>query len=287
MLTRADSTVYHVYYKDYDDKDVEIDITDTNATSYDGTNEYNNQTVAPTAFTSETGKVYLYNLNRFGYTFEGWCYNTFSEITSFDVAPSGTKYYYINSSVAKNIIVFPMFEPVSYNIFYNNTDDSTNENPLTYTLEDEITLSAPIKQGYDFVGWYRDSEFTQRINTIEKGTTGDISLYAKFVIKDCVITFKYGDYDDINLKFGDEITENMLPTPERKGYTFEGWYTTNGFVTKVDAGFVVNRDISLYARWTKIENPMWKWFTFGGMGIVVILTCVWFIVFNRTKGELE
>ena len=49
-----------------------------------------------------------------------------------------------------------------------------------------ITLKDPVKPGYTFEGWYMDGEFTDEITEIPQGSTGDITLYAKWV--------KEGDY---------------------------------------------------------------------------------------------
>jgi len=52
--------------------------------------------------------------------------------------------------------------------------------PLSYTILDEITL--PVATGNaKFLGWYDNAECTgEAITKIEKGTTGNIVLYAKW-----------------------------------------------------------------------------------------------------------
>ncbi len=56
------------------------------------------------------------------------------------------------------------------------------ENPASYNVETEtITLKDPVKTGYTFEGWYKDVEFTDEITEIPQGTTGDITLYAKWI----------------------------------------------------------------------------------------------------------
>ena len=68
-----------------------------------------------------------------------------------------------------------------YTITYVNVDGATNENPAGYNVETEtITLKDPAKTGYTFAGWYKDGEFTDEITEIPQGTTGDITLYAKW-----------------------------------------------------------------------------------------------------------
>lgn len=275
----ADSPIYTITYSDVDDVD--------GITQYDGTTETVVSTITPTNYTQETGKVYLYNVTKPGYNFDSWWYGTLSEITTYDVAPSGTRYYYINSTMKQSITVYPDYTPIQYTITYHNMEGAQNPNPATYTIETEMDYKNASKTGYTFVGWYLDETFTHKVTKIEQGTMGNLEVYAKFEVKDFTITYMYGDYEAVTLKFGDAITEEMLPTPQKDGFIFEGWYTTKGYVYKVQAGDTINKDLNLYAKWSKIENPLWKWFTFGGMGLVVLLTCGWFIMFNKTKPSLD
>ena len=69
-----------------------------------------------------------------------------------------------------------------YTITYVNVDGATNENPASYNVETEtITLKDPAKAGYTFEGWYRTEDFTgNAVTEIVQGTTGNITLYAKW-----------------------------------------------------------------------------------------------------------
>src|SRR5574344_2753817 len=69
-----------------------------------------------------------------------------------------------------------------YTITYN-LDGGTNAaaNPASYNIETEtITLAAAAKTGYTFGGWYSDSGFTAAVTQIAKGSTGAVTLYAKW-----------------------------------------------------------------------------------------------------------
>ena len=71
----------------------------------------------------------------------------------------------------------------SYTITYE-LDGGTNapENPASYNVETEtITLKDPAKAGYTFEGWYMAEDFTgNAVTEIVQGTTGNITLYAKW-----------------------------------------------------------------------------------------------------------
>lgn len=72
-----------------------------------------------------------------------------------------------------------------YSITYENTDGATlteGSYAYSYSRHSEITLPKLSKSGYAFAGWYKTSDCTgDAVETIAKGTTGDITLYALFV----------------------------------------------------------------------------------------------------------
>jgi len=61
-------------------------------------------------------------------------------------------------------------------------DGGTNngDNPSVYDDTQSITFKDPSKEGFVFKGWYKDEGFTEQITSIAPGTTGDITLYAKW-----------------------------------------------------------------------------------------------------------
>ena len=71
-----------------------------------------------------------------------------------------------------------------YTITYE-LDGGTNaeENPAGYNVETgTITLKDPVKTGYTFEGWYMAKDFTgNAVTEIIQGTTGNITLYAKWI----------------------------------------------------------------------------------------------------------
>lgn len=54
--------------------------------------------------------------------------------------------------------------------------------PVKYTIEEAITLPQPTAVGATFGGWYLDPMCTgDEVKTIEKGSTGNVTLYAKWI----------------------------------------------------------------------------------------------------------
>ena len=89
-------------------------------------------------------------------------------------------------TVTQDILVEAVKTPIEYNIKYVlNGGVNSKNNPAKYTVEsDDITLESPTKQfGSTFAGWYTTRSFTgeSKITVIEKGSYGDVTLYAKWL----------------------------------------------------------------------------------------------------------
>lgn len=68
-----------------------------------------------------------------------------------------------------------------YNITYELNDGTQASGQPTYYAEgDDITLLSPTKARSEFVGWYKNSDFSGDAITNLSGETGDLTLYALF-----------------------------------------------------------------------------------------------------------
>ena len=70
----------------------------------------------------------------------------------------------------------------TFNIEYV-MDGGTNpaDNPKSYSIDKlPVELKEPSKDGFTFDGWYTDKDFKTKIVKIEKGTTGKLTLRAKW-----------------------------------------------------------------------------------------------------------
>lgn len=62
------------------------------------------------------------------------------------------------------------------------------------------------------------------------------------------------------------IEINQLPTPEKDGYTFGGWFLDSNFKNKITLPFAVTEEIRLYAKWIPNDS------TSGNLGLILGLT---------------
>ena len=165
--------------------------------------------------------ITLKNPTREHYLFGGWFENESLE---------GTPITEIEQGTIDNITFYAKWTPLQYKIEYvlNNGINSKN-NVFTYNIEQEILLEQPTKYGYDFIGWFTENTFVNKIEKIPVGTSGDIKVHAKWQASEKTLYFDgcgatSGTMQSIIVRT-DETIE--LPKNEFKktGYKFKGWIT--------------------------------------------------------------
>ncbi len=121
---------------------------------------------------------------------------------------------------------------------------------LSFTVLDEVKLVVPTKDEHIFLGWYVGD---QLIEKIEKGTTSDVTVVAKWkkIIR-FELTWDLAGGQWVEGQEGaaefieDYFAEVKLPTPVKKYHTFLGWY--NEADEKVEA-LTANQAYKLTAKW--------------------------------------
>ena len=73
-------------------------------------------------------------------------------------------------------------EQERYEIVYVMNGGENNYMNSEMLLEQElpVTLSVPVREGYNFAGWYEDSNYTKRVTTITRENAKDMVLFAKW-----------------------------------------------------------------------------------------------------------
>ena len=112
---------------------------------------------------------------RSGYEFSEW--NTNPDGTGRKVGRGGFITVYADTTLYA-------FWSESYTITYHlngGTNSQKNRTRASYTEKDlPFTFGEATKKGYVFDGWYVDSDFSQKITEIEKGSAVNVEIYAKW-----------------------------------------------------------------------------------------------------------
>ncbi len=153
---------------------------------------------------------------------------------------------------------------------------SSNEYAITYVLDgginssenvssynsgnDEIPLYAPTKIGSEFVGWYTNSAFTNKIESIPENADPHLTLYAKWDPIEYIITA--GDMQYVR-HYGDEYG---IPNLTKTGYNFDGWFY-NGALVSETTPMLITADHELESSWSirtySISYSMGDWQKIG------------------------
>lgn len=116
------------------------------------------------------------------------------------------------------------------------------------------TLPNCVKEGYTFDGWFTSKTGGTKITESTKMPSNNVTYYAHWVGNPYIIEFDASggtiDTTQKNITMGENY--GQLPIPTKKGYTFDGWFTSTEDGEKITENTIVNtpRNHTLYARWT-------------------------------------
>ncbi len=83
--------------------------------------------------------------------------------------------------VTEDVIVNAVITPTEYKITYIDGGAIPYNAPRQYTIETEtFELPVPQRDYYSFEGWYAEETFANRVAQVSQGSTGNVTLYAKW-----------------------------------------------------------------------------------------------------------
>jgi len=181
------------------------------------------------------------------YSFDGWYTekNGGTKVTSSDVMSTGERHTLYAHWTVKSVTV-------TYDAGSGNVTGDTN---VKYNLGTEYGKKLATRTGYTFMGWYTkaNGSGTKVLETDIVTDEKEHTLYAYWSNKAITITLdpRSGTLSERSIKAEYDKEYGTLPTPERKGYTFEGWYTSASGGDRVTEFSVCKdeKDATLYARW--------------------------------------
>ena len=198
----------------------------------------------PTSYNVESESITLIDPSKTGYTFAGWYTDPgFGQIADTT----------IETGSIGNLEFYAKWNAIVYSVDYVLYEGVNGDNPTSYTVEDEITLCAATRDGYSFGGWFTDSAFENAIDKIALGSTGNMTLYAKWYYIGTVsfVTNGGSAIESVTQEYG-----TVLVAPEdpvRDHYTFAGWYSDEALQNEYVFSTMPDIDFTLYAKWEAVE----------------------------------
>ena len=149
-----------------------VDVYNINYQMNEGINDPEN----PTVLTDESKAVELKEPVLEGYAFAGWYLDAQFE----QPLPDNTL---DPQTLTTDVNLYAKWTPIEYPISYDlDEGENHEENPETYTMDDGVVeLQDPVREGYQFDGWYLDADYTQQLNAISEALASeDLTCYAKW-----------------------------------------------------------------------------------------------------------
>ena len=171
---------------------------------------------------------------------------------------AGTTPFDFEAPVTDNISVYAQWEMLKATVTFNVNYESGEESD--YTLVDVNTAvsepSDPVRDGYEFTGWFYDSSCSTPYD-FTVPVTDNLTLYAGWTLATYKVTFSlnyadapvYNEQDVINGSRAEEIDD-----PVRDGYIFMGWYTEAECVNRYDFADAITGNTTIYAKWVNEDG---------------------------------
>ena len=228
---------------------------DESETTYTVKLDANGGTVSPDSIQVTYGSTYgtLPTPTRSGYTFDGW----YTAKTGGTKVTSSTKV----TVASNNQVLYARWDgsKTTYTVKLDANGGAVSPDSIQVTYGSTYgKLPTPTRSGYTFVGWYTSLTGGTKITSSSKFEVASNNqvLYAHWETDKVEYTITFdangGTVSPSTLKVIYGSTYGTLPTPTRKGFNFEGWYTTASGGTKIESTTKVNitSNRTLYAHWT-------------------------------------
>lgn len=177
------------------------------------------------------------------------------------------------SNYSKDLNLKAHWKLKQYKITYSyNGAEAVDTNPTTYTIEDTLNASTPLKDylasvlsdptrdGYTGAGWYTNFELTKKLEDLDEDYLGNIALYYKWEADSYLLTMYYNDgrtNDGLSRTYTAEDSIVFPTNPARAGYTFKGWYDkdqgNDNAKVRISVPFGTTKNTTVYAHWTPIK----------------------------------
>lgn len=141
---------------------------------------------------------------------------------------------------------------VDYSITFDIMGHGTLPEDINNVTKIPFYLPKLTDDEYEFIGWYYDKDFTDKVILGEK-IESNVTLYAKWelIVITYSITFDALGYSDNPEKILEATTILELPQLSSDSYEFAGWFYDRECKSEAQVNDILTSDVILYAKWTK------------------------------------
>ena len=214
------------------------------------------------------GRIPGWESSRRGYEVAGWSTDPEATRASFatgeTVLKAGDKF---NATTNGLVTLYAVWQKKPMPIELDPQGGTVTPGSITAYIDETYDLPTPTRDDYDFNGWYDAAEggnrFTNGMTVVRTDVT---KLYAQWLNNRHTVTLYPGEGvsvtpTSVRVAVGDTW---VLPTPERTGHAFSGWYTEAAGGELIENGSVVASTsvTALYAHYAPNEYTV----AFAGNG---------------------
>ncbi|MFR0591628.1 InlB B-repeat-containing protein [Bifidobacterium thermophilum] len=178
------------------------------------------------------------------------------------------------------------YNPDQYLVTFDSQGGSSVDSQLVAYHASVSRPKDPVRSGYSFIGWCTDQgkpfDFTSPI-------ASNLTLQARWEPNTYVVTM---DPNGGKVSAGSKSviqgkSYGSLPTPNRVGYKFAGWYTAKTGGTRIEPSsvFAEGRKVTLFAHWSETSTSSKPTTPGKPASPTAVSTVVMFRLYNRFTGE--
>ena len=214
------------------------------------------------------GRIPGWESSRRGYEVAGWSTDPEATRASFatgeTVLKAGDKF---NATTNGLVTLYAVWQKKPMPIELDPQGGTVTPGSITAYIDEIYALPTPTREDYDFNGWYDAAEGGNLFTNGMAVTRTDVTkLYAQWLKNRHTVTLYPGEGvsvtpTSVRVAVGDTW---VLPTPERTGHAFSGWYTEAAGGELIENGSVVASTsvTALYAHYAPNEYTV----AFAGNG---------------------
>ncbi len=188
-----------------------------------------------------------------GYTFAGWATSGSAE-ASYE---NGESVSNLTAEDNGNVVLYAVWTPNNFTVSFNNNGGtgSMDVQNFTYDVNANLTANTFERTGYRFQGWATANDAITptyldgaNVSNLTKENNKTITLYAVWKINTYTVNF-YTDDSGVPTKveFFDHNDVLELPTYNKIGYAFKGWFNSEN--QQYDESHRVTSNLDLFAKY--------------------------------------